>query len=261
MVRRVTGVVALLIASVIGVTAQPAGAATSYSIVNYLYAGPLTSVPVDVCIDGVEVATDLASGDATGTLMADATTVDLVVALHEAVDCASKATVFIDVAGAEIVEGGILYLYNGANDSGGAQPEWGVLPGPECIAAGTSRLTLVHAANYGPVDVLVDGAELVGDLTNGQYFGIDLPGGTSAPIVEVVPAGGGTPIVTVAPFGPLAVEQETIVSVVGGVGPVPAEREYGVEEMLRALEQCPPPPTTAPPTTAPAATVTPAFTG
>ena len=265
MVRRVVSAAALVAAGVVGIGAPPAGAVASFEVVNDLFGSSLGDVPVDVCVDGTEVATALSSGDSTGALSSAGETIDLLVALHEdAVACDAKASVFIDATDVAVPEGGIVLLFNGANDVGGAQPEYGVLPGPECVDEGLGRVTLVHGANAGPVDVVADGETVVSDLVNGEYASTDVPAGTSWADVEVVPAGGGDPVVS-TPFGPVVAGQEAMVVVVGGVGPrLP---EYGVEVMTRALPTCPPATTTtvAPTTTAapaPAAvTATPRFTG
>ena len=257
MTRRVLAVVALVAAGVVGGVVPPAGAVASFEVVNLFYGSSLGSVPVDVCVDDTEVGTDLASGDSTGSLASAGATIDLLVALHEdGVACDAKAAVLLDEVDVDVPEGGIVVLFNGANDVGGAQPTYGVLPGPECVAAGEGRVTLVHAANAGGVDVVADGTTVVTDLTNGERASVDVPGGTTYAAVEVVPTGGGTPVLT-TPLGPVAADQETIVAVVGGVGGSPETRLFGVEVLVRALPTCAVPTTTST-TAAPTATTTPA---
>ena len=268
MVRRMVVAAALVAAGVVGAGASPAGAVSSFEVVNLFYGSSLGDVGVDVCIDGTEVATDLASGASTGSLASAGATVDLLVALHEdGVACNAKAAVLIDEVDVAVPEGGIIALVNGANGVGGAQPEYTVLAGPTCVDAGEGRVTFFHAANAGPVDVLADAVEVVTDLANGQTESLDVAAGTSWADVEVVPAGGGTPVVS-TPFGPVVDAQESLVAVVGGVGGSPETQLYGVDVLTRDLPTCPPPTTTttsAPTTTtsvAPAAvTAAPRFTG
>lgn len=268
MIRRMVVAGALVVAGVVGAGAPPAGAVSSFEVVNLLFGSSLGDVGVDVCVDGTEVATDLSSGASSGLLSSAGATIELLVALHEdGVACDAKATVFIDETGVAVPEGGAVALFNGANDVGGAQPEYTVLAGPTCVDADQGRVTLFHAANAGPVDVLADGTEVVTGLANGQTESLDVAAGTSWADVEVVPAGGGTPVVS-TPFGPVVADQEALVAVVGGVGPSPETQLFGVEVLTRDLPTCPPPTTTTttvPTTTtsvAPAAvTAAPRFTG
>jgi hypothetical protein len=57
------------------------------------------------------------------------------------VACDAKASVLLDVADVAVADGGTIALINGANDVGGAQPEYTLLPGSECVDDGTAWAT------------------------------------------------------------------------------------------------------------------------
>ncbi|MCB0961730.1 MAG: DUF4397 domain-containing protein [Acidimicrobiales bacterium] len=248
--RKVLLIGALVAGALAGV-GSPASAVGSFEVVNLFFGSSLGNVGVDVCIDGDEVATDLPSGERTGALSSAADTVALRVALHEdGAACDAKASVFIDEAAVAVAEGGFIVLHNGANDVGGAEPVFTTLPGPTCVDADTARLTVVHAANAGPVDVVADGSTVIDGLANGEARSLEVPGGTAFAEVAVVPAGGGEPVLA-GPLAELVEGEEAIVAAVGGVG-AGETRLYDLVVLTRGLEVCSAPTTTIVPDPEPA---------
>ncbi len=277
--RATRGLVAAVIAVVaiggVVLAVRPGSAAAagdvSITVVNGFYGSNLSSVPIDVCVDDVELVTNLASGGVIDVL-APSGSVAIRVAAHQAgVACASKATVFIDQT-ANVSDGSIVFPHNGANDVGGAQPELAVPPFP---CSGTSEATLasINGANTGSVDVRVNGAAAIAGLPNGGGA-LAYPPAGPAPLA-VVPTGGGATLAS-DPAVPFALGQVRFVFLVGGVGATPADRAFGLVEFTRTARACAPPTTGTTATTqattssstsstsvpaAVAPVVTPAFTG
>jgi hypothetical protein len=244
-----------------------AGAApgdVSVSVVNGLYGSNLSSVPVDVCLDGVEVATDLSSGGVVEVLSPPGP-VQVVVAAHQAATaCDAKATVYLDRSEA-VSEGSIVFAYNGANGVGGAQPEL-IVPSFPCGPTDDATIAFINGANTGAVDVQVDGTLAIGSVNNGS--GALAYRGAGAAALDVVPAGGGAALAS-DPAVAFAIGVVQFEFLVGGVGPTPADRDLGLLAFSRPARACGPPQTATaiatsvpPPTSTPFVppVVTPAFT-
>lgn len=264
MLRRVSLVVAL-VASSLAIAASPASAATSFSVWNLFAGSSLSPVLVDVCVDGTLVADGIDGENVAGPVNASGTSIALTVFIDSAdPDCSREDSPLIDDT-TTVADGGILVLHNGANEVGGAQPEYTWLPAVTCIAAGQGRITLVHAANAPAVDVAVGGTNVVEGLTNGQAASLDLPGGTVLDDVAVKLAGTST-VVLSGSEGTVEAGRERVVAVFGGVGGSVETRVFGVERTARVLAACQvstssTSTTTSTTTGTAAVTATPSFTG
>ncbi|MCU0311857.1 MAG: DUF4397 domain-containing protein [Acidimicrobiales bacterium] len=262
----------LLVASLVAVGLVPAAAGAGTAApasVTIVHAATFgfpegefgSDFPVYICVDGGDVfETAAVLGDSFGPLELPAGTYDVAI-FPGAESCQSK-TILADevtVDPGDDVTVAAIYTSQGPsivvwdNDSSCYEP------------ATSSRLTVRHgAATGGPVDVVgfVDGSEtrstIISDLPEGGQQTEDLPGGTLAEFVSVVPAGGDQVFVQI-PSVEFEAGQHLVVYAAGG-----DDGAVGVFVEQIPMEPCEVPvdPTTPAPTPAAAAvTAAPRFTG
>lgn len=257
MTRLLRGATVLGLLAIAVVPAGPAQAASDLEFHNLLFGSGLANVPVDVCIDGTQEATSLASG---GSFLIPSTTDStprvLVSATEPLTPCDAKTTVLLDEE-VTVADGSIIVAHNGRNDVGGAQPELSVIPPPDCVDDGYSRLSVFHGANAGPVEIESNGSTVVSGVSNGQYEGVDLPrdtfGLTRLLLSDTSTLLSETNLSSLAGAGP----REFIFLAYGGVGATPELRLLDNGVIEREVPVCGTAPTTqAPTTSAPAPTST-----
>ena len=227
-----------LVGSSLAVVAAPASAASTFSVWNLFASASLAEVPVDVCVGGELVIDNLRRTGVTGPFDAPADQIELTVFNDSAdEDCDREEAPLIEDSTA-VVDGGILVLHSGANGVGGAEPVYAWLPAPACVAAGSGRATLLHAANAPAVDVAVGGDTIVEDLANGQARSLDVPGGTALDDIDITVAGTDTTVLSASGVGTVDAGTELIVAVIGGNGPSQETRTIGADLEERPLSVC-----------------------
>ena len=131
------------------------------------------ALPVDISVNGACALSDFRFRDIAGPLMLDEGTYDIKVFLADATPC----------AGAEAIDGSGIFLPAGANVSivahlaeGGA-PTATVFSNDLTRNPGRAQLIPRHAADFGLVDIVFDGAVVFEDVPNGaQGVATVLPG-------------------------------------------------------------------------------------
>jgi hypothetical protein len=263
---------ALVALGLMPATAGAGGTASGTAMVSIAHAATFgfpegdsgSDYPVYICVDGGDVFEgEAVLGDVLGPFELPAGTYD--VAVYPFADSCESKTIIADeitvAAGDDVT---VAAIWPG---TGPQLVEW---PNDNsCYDEATSaRLTVRHGADTGgPVDVVgfVDGSEtrstIISNLPEGGQKTVDLPGGTLAEFVSVVPAGGNTVFVQVPSLLFDAGEQVVVYAAGGNDGAV------GVFVDVIPMDPCevPADPTTTTTTAAaPAAaavTAAPKFTG
>jgi hypothetical protein len=130
---------------------------------------------VTVCLDDAIIEEDFTVGEQIGPVPLDPGTYDAEVFLGAVADCAGAPALQADLPVAGDSNATVMAYY----DFDTRAPALTVLPDDvSCTEPGTGRLTVRHAADFGDVDVLANGAVAFPALANGAQAVADLPVGT-----------------------------------------------------------------------------------
>ncbi|MCX5673336.1 MAG: DUF4397 domain-containing protein [Planctomycetota bacterium] len=166
--------------------------ATAYVVhgINGKDLGLPEALPVDVELGGKCVLQNFKFRDIAGPVKLDAGTYDVNVRL--AAEPACSGAVAIAAPGLKLAPGANVSIVAHLADAATATPTASVFPNDTTRTHGKGRVVARHGANFGPVDVLVNGAVAFPDLANGQQEMADLKRGTYK--IAIAPAGTSTEV-------------------------------------------------------------------
>lgn len=124
------------------------------------------ALPVDVSVNGACALTDFRFRDIAGPLRLAAGSYDIQV--HLAADAACTGAVAIDAPGIQLPGGANVSIAAHLTDGGAPTASVFVNDISADVHHGLAGLSARHTANFGLVDILVNGGEVFGDVANGQ---------------------------------------------------------------------------------------------
>jgi hypothetical protein len=166
--------------------------ATAYVIhgINGKDLGTGEALPVDVELNGKCVLTNFKFRDIAGPVKLDPGAYDVNVRL--AAEPACSGAVAIAAPGLQLAPGANVSIMAHLAYAASPTPTASVFPNDTSRTHGKGRVVARHGANFGPVDVLVNGAVAFPGLANGQQEMADLKRGTYE--VAIAPAGTSTQV-------------------------------------------------------------------
>lgn len=166
--------------------------ATAYVVhgINGKDLGAAEALPVDVEVGGTCALTGFKFRDVAGPLKLAPGTYDVNVRLAATPAC--SGAVAIAAPGLVLAPGANVTIVAHLADSATATPTASVFSNDNSRTRGKARVVARHGANFGPVDVLVNGAVAFPGLANGKQAMADLKSGTYK--IAIAPAGTSTEV-------------------------------------------------------------------